>query len=158
MSDKPITTLAELRDRVKRRMEACRREAQEKELWNGRKASFETSAYEMEWVLGAISQVEHAEKNHLAALYADDALERPGQLTEEQKQRNLENLKAYTQEAQIPDGAPSRDVLRSLQICASLWEPGARIQGNLRAGDIVRACAQAIAEMEAWDKLTDPRS
>jgi hypothetical protein len=143
------TTLADLRARVQQRIEFCQHEATRAQQTPATVHHFETLAAELEWFLADIQALEQTEKNQLAALYADDALDRPGLLTDEQKQRNLEQLEAYTQEAQIPDGAPCRQVLRALQICASLWEPGARIQGNLRADDIVRACAEAITVLDA---------
>ena len=38
-----------------------------------------------------------------------------------------------------PDGAPAECVLASLRVCANGWDPQARLVGNVRAGDIVRA-------------------
>lgn len=39
----------------------------------------------------------------------------------------------------VPDDADPRVILRYLRACAGSWEPGVRLLGNLRAGDIVRA-------------------
>lgn len=42
-----------------------------------------------------------------------------------------------------PDDAPYAVVLASLRVCASTWVPEARVLGNVRAGDIVRAITEA---------------
>jgi len=48
-----------------------------------------------------------------------------------------------------PDNAPVSEVLNYILMCARLWSPEARIIGNARAGDIVRALeAAAAAEKE----------
>lgn len=47
-----------------------------------------------------------------------------------------------------PDGAPARDVLLYLRWCARSWQGEARLIGNLRACDIVRAVDEVIGERE----------
>lgn len=37
------------------------------------------------------------------------------------------------------DGAPAEAVLSALRTCAAAWEPGARLLGNIRSCDLVRA-------------------
>jgi len=44
-----------------------------------------------------------------------------------------------------PDNAPASAVLAYVLSCASMWEPSARIIGNARAGDIVRAISALTA-------------
>lgn len=44
-----------------------------------------------------------------------------------------------------PDDAPVADVLAYVLSCARLWQPEARIIGNARAGDIVRALSHPPA-------------
>jgi hypothetical protein len=44
-----------------------------------------------------------------------------------------------------PDNAPASAVLAYVLYCASMWEPEARIIGNARAGDIVRAISALTA-------------
>lgn len=54
-----------------------------------------------------------------------------------------------------PDEAPASEVLAYMLSCARLWVPEARIIGNARAGDIVRALTTppASAIREALEKL-----
>lgn len=42
------------------------------------------------------------------------------------------------------DGADWRSVLAMVRYCANQWEPDARLVGNVRAGDIMRACDAAL--------------
>jgi hypothetical protein len=46
------------------------------------------------------------------------------------------------------DNAPPRGVLAGVYECAIAWEPGARIIGNVRAGDIARAVTHAVDAMD----------
>lgn len=48
------------------------------------------------------------------------------------------------------DDAAPEVVLRELRDCAACWEPGARLLGNVRAGDIVRAIDSLL------DQATSP--
>lgn len=41
------------------------------------------------------------------------------------------------------DDAPAYNVLVAVADCARRWEPNARIIGNVRAGDILKACNRA---------------
>lgn len=45
------------------------------------------------------------------------------------------------------DGADPRTVLEVTRYCAARWAPDARIIGNVRAGDILRALSVAIPLM-----------
>jgi hypothetical protein len=45
------------------------------------------------------------------------------------------------------DNASPEDVLRMVRFCAASWQPGARLLGNVRACDIVRACDAAIPKL-----------
>jgi len=42
------------------------------------------------------------------------------------------------------DNADPRTVLEQAKICASSWVPDARLVGDIRAGDLVRALSVAI--------------
>ena len=44
-----------------------------------------------------------------------------------------------------PDDKPARDVLLYALRCALAWDPAARVQGNLRAGDLARALKEVLA-------------
>lgn len=52
------------------------------------------------------------------------------------------------------DDAPPRDVLAMVRLCAASWVPEARLLGNVRAGDIVRAL-DAIDRRGAGAEPTD---
>lgn len=45
------------------------------------------------------------------------------------------------------DDAPADLVLAALRQCAASWQPGARVMGNVRAGDVVRAATDALRAM-----------
>lgn len=51
--------------------------------------------------------------------------------------------------ARNTDGAPPEIVWHELVRCAESWEPDARIIGNIRAADIVRACRIAIQDADS---------
>lgn len=134
-----MSDLTELRAHLTRRIDHCRQVEQ------ARISSAATAVRaELTEILRLLDEL-----NKEPDYYAQDALERARPLTDEEKTHNLELLTAYTKDAHIPDGSPWPAVLNALRICASLWEPTARIQGNLRAGDIARACQEALDELKA---------
>jgi hypothetical protein len=45
------------------------------------------------------------------------------------------------------DGASADLVLAAIRQCAASWQPEARVIGNVRAMDIVRAVSDALAQM-----------
>lgn len=49
------------------------------------------------------------------------------------------------------DDAPVVDVLTAVAQCAAAWEPGARLLGNVRACDILRAVTHAKSRLQAED-------
>jgi hypothetical protein len=51
------------------------------------------------------------------------------------------------------DGGIPRDVLLYVRHCASTWEAGARLLGNARADDIVRACDAAIEALATVEQI-----
>lgn len=50
---------------------------------------------------------------------------------------DLNDVKAWA-----PDGKPAHVVLAYLEACASAWDPKARVLGNLRAEDLLRALGE----------------
>lgn len=48
---------------------------------------------------------------------------------------------------QNTDDAPAELVLAAVRQCAASWVPEARLVGNVRAGDIVRATTEALHAM-----------
>jgi hypothetical protein len=50
------------------------------------------------------------------------------------------------------DNADARAVLEEVADCALHWVPDARLIGNVRAGDIARACGEALDYMPARDE------
>jgi len=52
-----------------------------------------------------------------------------------------------------------RKVLREVASCAARWEYGARLVGNVQAGDILCACALALDTISALrDEIHDERA
>ncbi len=56
------------------------------------------------------------------------------------------------------DGAPADAVLAEIRRCAAAWAPEARLLGNVRAEDIVRAVAEVLgreprAQWSAWNEV-----
>lgn len=53
--------------------------------------------------------------------------------------RDIEKLRGESEPVAWPDGASADEILKYVRYCASCWMPDARLLGNARAGDIVRA-------------------
>jgi hypothetical protein len=51
----------------------------------------------------------------------------------------FDELTGESEPQAFPDGATAARVVDELRACAALWSPDARLVGNIRAGDIVRA-------------------
>lgn len=48
----------------------------------------------------------------------------------------------------MTDDAPFGDVLLATGRCAASWQRDVRLLGNVRAGDMARACAEALDEID----------
>lgn len=86
-------------------------------------------------------------------LYASPAAPRSAALCEVEREDRMDALP-------YPDEASAADVLAYVLSCARLWQPEARIIGNARAGDIVRALthppASAVTEaLKAAREIVD---
>lgn len=51
------------------------------------------------------------------------------------------------------DGAAPDQVIAEIALCAASWVPEARIIGNVRAGDILRACQHVLKEMHETETI-----
>jgi hypothetical protein len=79
----------------------------------------------------------------LAALAASEA-------RAERAERRVREMEGEPLEfAAFPDDASDRAVLLYLAQCACRWAPGVRLLGNVRAKDVFRACANAVATLDA---------
>lgn len=56
------------------------------------------------------------------------------------------------------DGADAITVLAILRFCAASWVPDARIVGNIRAGDIVKALDEVLPQLPAVKHFAESES
>jgi hypothetical protein len=79
--------------------------------------------------------------------------------TIEELQQELQDRQAAAERADLqtqchPDNAPPAEVLAAVRWCAMAWDPRARLLGNVRAGDMVRAIDAVLQDRASDTKPT----